>query len=231
MDRRQGLNLGARGPARFGENKQFLDLADGKADLACAANKAQPFDVLRPKSPVIACGPGRFRHQADAFIISHSLQMDPRGLRERSDGQRSHVCDPYLLDPVVTTGLITLREIEEAMMNVQHDEPAIGMGRSRQATDPSATAMRLTAIGGILGAIAASSCCIAPLVLFSLGVSGAWIGNLTALAPYQPYFIAATLACLRYRYWLIYRRQKIAWAGGAGCAPPLPQRFRKTGIA
>ena len=58
--------------------------------------------------------------------------------------------------------------------------------------------MRLTAIGGILGAIAASSCCIAPLVLFSLGISGAWIGNLTALAPYQPYFIAATLACLGY---------------------------------
>ena len=53
---------------------------------------------------------------------------------------------------------------------------------------------KFVAAGGILGAIAASSCCIAPLVLFSLGISGAWIGNLTALAPYQPYFIAATLA-------------------------------------
>jgi MerT mercuric transport protein len=80
------------------------------------------------------------------------------------------------LDPVVTTDLITIGEIEEATMNVQRD-------------DPGATAMRLTALGGILGAIAASSCCIAPLVLFSLGISGAWIGNLTALAPYQPYFI------------------------------------------
>lgn len=39
------------------------------------------------------------------------------------------------------------------------------------------------AAGGILGAIAASSCCILPLVLFSLGIGGAWIGNLTALAP------------------------------------------------
>ena len=48
---------------------------------------------------------------------------------------------------------------------------------------------KLVAAGGILGAIAASSCCIAPLVLFSLGISGAWIGNLTALAPYQPYFV------------------------------------------
>jgi hypothetical protein len=51
---------------------------------------------------------------------------------------------------------------------------------------------RLIAAGGLLGALAASSCCILPLVLFSLGVSGAWIGNFTRLAPYQPYFIAAT---------------------------------------
>ncbi len=35
---------------------------------------------------------------------------------------------------------------------------------------------RLVAAGGILGALAASSCCILPLVLFSLGISGAWIG-------------------------------------------------------
>ncbi|MGH6840751.1 MAG: mercuric transporter MerT family protein [Methylocella sp.] len=82
---------------------------------------------------------------------------------------------------------------------------------------------KLVAAGGILGAIAASSCCIAPLVLFSLGISGAWIGNLTALAPYQPYFIAATLACLGYGYWLVYRR-KIACAE-ADCARPLPNRL------
>lgn len=43
------------------------------------------------------------------------------------------------------------------------------------------TRTRLVAAGGILGALAASSCCIIPLVLFSLGISGAWIGNLTAL--------------------------------------------------
>jgi mercuric ion transport protein len=45
------------------------------------------------------------------------------------------------------------------------------------------------AAGGMLGALAASSCCILPLVLFSLGVCGAWIGNFTRLAPYQAYFI------------------------------------------
>ena len=34
---------------------------------------------------------------------------------------------------------------------------------------------KLVAAGGVIGALAASSCCILPLVLFGLGVSGAWI--------------------------------------------------------
>src|SRR5258708_38748144 len=45
------------------------------------------------------------------------------------------------------------------------------------------------AVGSLVGAVAASSCCMLPLVLFMLGVSGAWIGSLVRLAPYQPYFI------------------------------------------
>jgi len=89
---------------------------------------------------------------------------------------------------------------------------------------------KFVAAGGILGAIAASSCCIAPLVLFSIGISGAWIGNLTALAPYQPYFIAATLACLGYGYWLVYRPSKVACAEGSACARPLPNRFVMFGL-
>jgi mercuric ion transport protein len=79
----------------------------------------------------------------------------------------------------------------------------------------------LMAVGGLLGALVASSCCLLPLVLFGLGVSGAWIANLTQLAPYQPFFIAATIACLGYGYWLVYRSSKAACAGGEACARPL----------
>lgn len=88
----------------------------------------------------------------------------------------------------------------------------------------------LIAAGGLLGALAASSCCILPLALFSLGVSGAWIGNFTQLAPYQPYFIAATMGFLGYGYWLVYRSLKLACADGEACAHPLPNRFVKTGL-
>ena len=86
------------------------------------------------------------------------------------------------------------------------------------------------AAGGILGAIAASSCCILPLVLFSLGAGGAWIGNLTALAPYQPIFVAITLGFLGYGYWLVYRKSEAACADGAACARPLPNRIVKLGL-
>ena len=94
---------------------------------------------------------------------------------------------------------------------------------------PGASTLRLTAIGGILGAIAASSCCIAPLVLFSLGISGAWIGKLTALAPYQPYFIVVTLACLGYGYWLVYRRKTDHLRGGRGLRPAAAEPYRQGG--
>jgi mercuric ion transport protein len=89
---------------------------------------------------------------------------------------------------------------------------------------------RLMAAGGLLGALAASSCCILPLVLFSLGVSGAWIGNFTQLAPYQPYFIAATICFLGYGYWLVYRSSKLACADGEACTRPLPNRLVKAGL-
>jgi mercuric ion transport protein len=88
----------------------------------------------------------------------------------------------------------------------------------------------LMAAGGLLGALAASSCCILPLALFGLGVSGAWIGNFTRLAPYQLCFIAATLACLGYGYWLVYRSSTRTCADGEACARPLPNRIVKASL-
>ncbi len=92
--------------------------------------------------------------------------------------------------------------------------------------DDDSKRARLIATGGILGALAASTCCIVPLALFSLGISGAWIGQLTALEPYKPIFITITLAFLGYGYWLVYRKPKTC-AEGDACARPLPNRLVK----
>lgn len=88
---------------------------------------------------------------------------------------------------------------------------------------------RLVVAGGLLGALAASSCCILPLLLFGLGISGAWIGNLTALAPYKPYFVAGTFGVLGYGYYLVYVRAKRTCADGS-CALPVPSRIVKLGL-
>jgi len=56
-----------------------------------------------------------------------------------------------------------------------------------------------------LAAILASTCCLGPLVLITLGFSGAWIGNLTALEPYRPIFIGAALIALFFAWRRIFR--------------------------
>jgi mercuric ion transport protein len=88
---------------------------------------------------------------------------------------------------------------------------------------------RLVAAGGLLGGLAATSCCILPLVLFGLGISGAWIANLTALAPYKPYFAAGTLVLLGYGFYLVYLRPRQACADGS-CARPMPNRVVKSSL-
>ena len=73
-------------------------------------------------------------------------------------------------------------------------------------------------VGG-LAAILASTCCVGPLVLLMLGISGAWIGNLTALEPYRPLFLGATVVALVSAYRKIFR-PAIACQIGEVCAVP-----------
>jgi mercuric ion transport protein len=104
-------------------------------------------------------------------------------------------------------------------INVKRATPSAAPPASRDDAG-AGRAQTLVAAGGILGAVAACSCCIVPLLLFIMGVSGAWIGNLARLAPYQPYFIAATLVCLGYGAWLVRRARRAACADGAICLRP-----------
>lgn len=102
--------------------------------------------------------------------------------------------------------------------------------RNGSRVDSSTRGAGLAVAGGILGAMAASSCCILPLAFFSLGVSGAWIGNLTVLAPYQPIFIALTLGFLGFGFYRVYWRPQPACADGEACARPLSNQMTKIGL-
>lgn len=85
-------------------------------------------------------------------------------------------------------------------------------------TSPPATGRGALYAGG-LAAILASTCCLGPLVLLLLGFSGAWIGNLTALEPFRPYFIVAAVAALFFAYRQIFR-PAAACKPGEVCAVP-----------
>jgi mercuric ion transport protein len=86
------------------------------------------------------------------------------------------------------------------------------------------------AAGGLIGAVLASTCCIAPLALLALGVSGAWIGNLTALEPYKPYFAAVALVFIGLGFRQIYFRSKPACAEGSLCARPQSSRITQAAL-
>ncbi|MFD1379708.1 mercuric transporter MerT family protein [Fodinicurvata halophila] len=82
----------------------------------------------------------------------------------------------------------------------------------------------------MIGAVLASSCCIAPLVLLTLGVSGAWIGNLTALEPYKPYFAAVALVFIGLGFHQVYVKPKRACAEGSYCARPQSSIFTQAAL-
>tara|TARA_R110001592_G_scaffold275253_1_gene542315 strand:- start:961 stop:1308 length:348 start_codon:yes stop_codon:yes gene_type:complete len=89
---------------------------------------------------------------------------------------------------------------------------------------------RWFAAGGIIGAILASTCCIAPLTLLMLGVSGTWISTLTALEPYKPYFAAVTLIFIGLGFRQVYLKAKPACVDGSCCAKPQSSLITKTAL-
>lgn len=98
---------------------------------------------------------------------------------------------------------------------------------------PKATASRRRgwfAAGGVVGAILASTCCIAPLLLLMLGVSGAWMGNLTALEPYKPYAAAVALVFIGLGFRQVYFKPKGACAEDSYCARPQASRITKSAL-
>jgi mercuric ion transport protein len=74
-------------------------------------------------------------------------------------------------------------------------------------------------IVGTAAAIGASLCCVAPLVLLTLGIGGTWIATLTELEPYRPLFIGLTLLFLGLAFRRLYLDPQVC-APGTPCADP-----------
>ncbi len=81
-------------------------------------------------------------------------------------------------------------------------------------------------LAGLAAGLTASACCLGPLLLLTLGISGSWISTLTALAPYRPLFIALTLLFLGLAFRKLYLVPQRC-AVDTPCAPPARQRQQR----
>lgn len=93
------------------------------------------------------------------------------------------------------------------------------------ATRRPRTQSGLLAAGGV-AAVLASTCCLGPLLLVTLGFSGAWIGNLSRLEPYRPWFIAGALTALFFAARRIFGAAEACKPGDV-CAVPKIRRAHK----
>jgi mercuric ion transport protein len=57
----------------------------------------------------------------------------------------------------------------------------------------------------VASSLIASTCCVLPLVLVLVGITGAWMSHLVALKPITPVFIVLSLGALAWAGFLVFR--------------------------
>lgn len=87
---------------------------------------------------------------------------------------------------------------------------------------------RSALIAGVLAGVGASVCCVGPLVLLALGIGGSWVGSLTAMEPYRPFFIGLTLLFLGLAWRTLYLVPQVCPPGTPCADPRARQRQRLT---
>ena len=85
---------------------------------------------------------------------------------------------------------------------------------------------RSSLLAGAAAAIGASACCAGPLVLVLIGAGGAWGSRLLALAPLQPFFVAAAVAAFGFAFHRLYLKREVCVPGEVCAVPAVRTRQR-----
>jgi len=83
-----------------------------------------------------------------------------------------------------------------------------------------------TVIGSVVAAVAASACCLGPVVFSVLG-AGALGAAATQLEPYRPVFLGVTFVLLGAAYYVTYRPRAADACGPDGTCAPSSRRAAK----
>ncbi len=79
---------------------------------------------------------------------------------------------------------------------------------------------------GAISALGASTCCVLPLVLVSVGVGGAWVAQLRELERFYYVFVAIALGAFGYAFYRLYLRPARCEPEAACALPPVRRRQR-----
>ncbi len=106
------------------------------------------------------------------------------------------------------------------------------LGKSRTTTPlPAPSTSLLAGTGAVVGisALVASSCCVLPIALAGLGVTGAVFSGLAFLAGIRPFLIVGAAAMLALGWAFFFWRRRGASCDGDTCAEPR-QSVRTIGL-
>ena len=80
---------------------------------------------------------------------------------------------------------------------------------------------RLVALA-VVASLLASTCCVLPLVLVLVGITGAWMSMLVAMKPVTPYAIAVCVGALGWAGWLLFKPAAACDLEDGSCATTRP---------
>lgn len=78
----------------------------------------------------------------------------------------------------------------------------------------------ITSVGVIVAALLAASCCIGPVIFVLFGASFAFLGKLSFMEAFRPYFLGLAILMAGYSFWKLYLKK-------SECACPADIRIRK----
>ena len=92
---------------------------------------------------------------------------------------------------------------------------------SNSAAGSERKAGRLVALA-VVASLLASTCCVLPLVLVLVGITGAWMSMLVAMKPVTPYAIAVCVGALGWAGWLLFKPAAACDIEDGSCATTRP---------
>jgi mercuric ion transport protein len=114
---------------------------------------------------------------------------------------------------VLTPYLSTVRECAASLVE-------------RKARMKPPAAENASIVAGVVAALGASSCCVLPLVLVSIGLGGAWVAQLRAMERFFTLFVGVAIVAFAYAFYRLYLRP-VPCAMDTACDEPGRRRHQR----